>query len=1043
MNKYIKILFCASLLLVNFVAIAQSEQVIRGTVKDNKGNPMSKVTVYEIDVTSNGTTSDDKGQFTLRLMGKRHILVFSHSGFLQQEVSASTNGMAIVLQDDIKGMDEVVILGFGQKVKKLTNTGSVSSITGDQIRQSPSASLQNSLAGRLPGLFSLQRSGQPGRDGANLLIRGVSTYAGTTSPLIIVDDIEFSLTQLNQIDPNEVESLSILKDASTTAVYGVRGANGVIVVKTRRGKSGKAQITVRNETGLYFPTQRPKVNDGYTTLKLWREFLSGGSGNGNFIDPATSSIALVNGKNVFAGNNLERFRLNDDPDNYPNVNWWDVLMQKYSMQNRVNFDISGGTEKVKYFVSLGYISQDGIFKNFSKDEGYNTNYFYNRYNFRSNLDLDPTKSLHIRMDLSGRFGVVNEPNDASWNNGGRTFQYLWNGELSGFNHPVNYSNGLLAGPVNYLTLKPNPVANFRYAGYNRAYDNDMNFVTQAVQKLDVITKGLSANVLVSYASNYGFSRSLTRNRDEILVYTKNAAGQYVPTVNNLFRMGKLTRGGGASGTNRLLNIQTSLNYGRSFGKHSVSATALLNQTNRIDDSYGSTTDGEPEKNRGIVGVVGYDYKQKYLLNVNGSYNGTDKFLGSKKYGFFPAVSAGWVLSEESFFKNTIPFVNFFKIRGSYGVVGNDNIGTSIFSVDKVYGAGSGRTYYFGDNSVATQGMVEPSLSNYEITWEKQKEWGVGVELKFLNGRLSLIGDYFKKFRYDIFSVPGNVPGVFGATQPSRNLGKVRNKGYEVELNYKGNVNKLTYWVNAQVSYAANVVEYRDEASNINPLVAATGRPVGAQFAFTSLGFYKDIADVFNSPRLASANPLTNLFPGAIKLADLDKNGIIDQYDRGYLGINTPPYTAGFSFGISFKGFDFSTLFQGGFGNIINIQNGLIAYQRADRQSINYNLGRWTPGNTTNAVFPALAGGVTKDQASSYWYSKGDYVRWKNVELGYRFPKSIVKRLHLNNGRIYVNGYNMGLLYTALPVFIDPEAPSGVGVLYPQQRIINIGLQIGL
>lgn len=1023
------------LVITSFYQAVGQTNTVTGKVTDKVG-AIPGVSVYEKELSNNGTSTDDNGKFTLKLKGNSGIIIVKMVGYLTKEFKVSGSPFQITLEEDTKGLEEIVVLGYGQKTQKITNTGAISAITGAEIRQSPSASLQNSLAGRLPGFFSQQRGGQPGKDGAAFQIRGVSTYAsGGTSPLIIVDDIEFTLDQINQLDPNEIESVTILKDASTTAVYGVRGANGVLIVRTRRGEVGKPQLTFRNETGLQMPTRRPEVNDGYTTLQLLRERLVG-----QFVDPTVSYPQYFN------GTNLEHYRLNDDPYNYPNVNWWDEVMKDVSIQNRINFDVSGGSKIAKYFVSLGYLSQGGLFKNFSKGQGYESNYFYNRYNFRSNVDIDPTKDLHIRLDLSGRFGITNEPYDKAWNNGGTTFQYLWNGELSSFLYPVYWPNGLIATSTSTAT-KPNPVANLMYSGYTRTYGNNLNMVAQANQKLDFITKGLGVNALVSFASDYGFTRTLRRSGSgtnlEILAYVYNANNKtYDPWKIDMYRMGTLVREGGSAGTNRLLNMQANLNYSRSFGNHNISALALVNQTT-------ATVDGlEPSNIRGFTTKVGYNYKQKYLIDFSAGYNGSDKFQSSKRYQWFPAGSIGWNVSEEPFFKDNVKFIDALKIRASYGLVGNDAIGSTTYAYGKTYSTGSGQGYMFGETPTNSTGLIEPTLSNYDIRWEVQQDGDIGIDLKMLKGKLSLTGDYFYKKRKNIVSAPGTLPGSFGALVPLYNLGIVRNTGYEVDFTYRDKITpSFSFFTNANVSYAKNIVVYRDEPATLYPWLSSTGKPVGAQFGYTSNGFYQNLAELYTAPKLTTGIPLANMQLGSIKFADLNGDGVIDQNDAGYLGTNTPKYTAGLSLGFSYKGFDISTLFQGSFDYIIRFDRGLLAYSRPDRQSVPYNLGRWTPITGTNAVFPEISGSASNVPAtnlSSYWYASGDYIRWKNFEVGYRFPQQWVKKLRLNNLRLYANGYNMGLVYTALPVFIDPEsAISASAGEYPQQRIVNFGLQIGL
>ncbi|RAJ87975.1 TonB-linked SusC/RagA family outer membrane protein [Chitinophaga dinghuensis] len=1034
------LLCCCFLLYMAIPAIAQKPATgptINGTVTEG-AQPLIGVSVFEKDFPTNGVATDEKGRYSLTLKGKAGILIFSYVGYLKREIPAAQANGKIVLQPDVKGMEDVVVIGYGTP-KKPTVTGAVSSISGAQIRQSPSASLQNALAGRLPGLFTQQRGGQPGKDGAAFQIRGISSYNTTdnnsaNNPLIIVDDIEFSYDQVSQLDPNEIESISILKDASTTAVYGIRGANGVMVITTRRGKSGKPQLTVRNETGFLKPTRPPKMNDGYTTLSLLREYETT-----NMRDPA------VKYPTFFAGNNLDYYKDNSDPYMHPNVDWWSELMKKYSMQNRTNFDISGGSDFIKYFISLGYLTQGGIYKNYSANEGYNGNYFYNRYNFRSNIDIDPTKDLHVRVDLSGRFGTTNEPNDKAFGAGGTIFQYLWDGQLSAFGYPIYNENGTLGGTLSTGT-KMNPVAILKYAGYQRSFENNFNVVTSATHKLDFITPGLSANVLVSLASDYNFARSLTRANNEILMYYYDAVAEaYKPVVNNLYRMGKLSSSGGYRGSARKLNLQGSLNYGRSFGGHNFSGLLLFNQNTNTSNAWNSTDNvvyaGIPANFRGITGRIGYNYKLKYLVDINAGYNGSDRFASSKKYGLFPALGLGWNISEENFFKDNIHFIDAFKIRGSYGLVGSDKIGAYKYLYEQIYAGGKG--YNFGELPVGYNGTVEGDLGNDQVTWEKERKADIGVDIKMFDGKIGIVADYFDNYRYDILSTRGTVPQPVGVGLPPLNLGRVSNKGYEVEVEYNNRSHKVQYFVKGQISFAKNKILYRDEPMAKYPWMTQTGKSIGQAFGYKYVGMFKDVEDVFNSPKLITSVPMQNLFPGALKFADLNGDGIIDDNDKLAMGVNQPRYVSGLSFGFSYKGFDFSTLFQGSFDYVINIQRGSLAYSRPERQSVPFNLGRWTPW-TTDVTYPALADGQGSPQSSTYWYRRGDYVRWKNVEVGYAIPPSLLKRKMVKNIRVYFNGYNLALVYNKLPVAIDPESAmsSSIGE-YPQQRIYNVGLQVGL
>lgn len=1031
--------FCAIVMFNCLPLLAQKEHFIKGTVTDGS-QPLQAISIYESSHPSNGTITDANGMFFLHLINLKDSLIISGVGYRRQSILADTSSaLNIILKSESNGLNDVVVVGYGQKQKAITLTGAVSSVSGEVIRQSPAASLQNALAGRLPGLFAEQRSGQPGNDASQLQIRGISTYNSPSSqqPLLLVDDIVTSYSQLSQIDPNQVESVTILKDASTTAIYGVRGANGVIIVTTRRGQAGRPELTVTNETALQIPTNLPTLNSGYTTLRLLNEYTLQQGLNPGTLYPQ-----------FFSGNSLDYYKNNSDPYGHPDVDWWKTLMRNVSPQDRINMNVGGGSRKIRYNINLGYITQGGIFKNFTKGQGYNGNYFNNRYDFRSNIDINPTKSLHIREDLSGTFQITNSPNDLPWNNGGNTFEYLWNQQLSSFLYPLYNPDGSLGNvlnPQNSGATKPNPVANLTYSGYKRAFDYNINSVTAATQQLDFITKGLSLNALVSYQSDYQFQKSLTRSASQILTYYYNAAnGTYRPATTNLYRNGPLSRSSSPQGTSQQMNLQASLNYSRDFGNNHFDGMFLYQRNTQTANS--SSTGGIPGNTLSIPLRIDYNFKEKYIIQVDATYSGSDRFGNGKQFGLFPAISAGWNIAKESFFKNSLPFINEFKLRASYGLTGSDNIGGYKYLYQSSYSGPNSNDYYFGATSNPVSGVSEGALGNTNITWEKDRKTDIGTDIKMFNNSLSITADYFHDYRYDILSARQSAPSVIGVGLPILNLGKVENQGYEVEVKYNGKAGAVTYFVDGQVSFAKNKILFMDEPAKPYPWLAQTGNSIGAVFGYTWTGkYYQNISDLFSNPMPTNGVPLKNIFPGGLILKDLNGDGVLDKNDQGYLGTNQPQYTAGLSFGVSYKSFDLSVLLNGSFDYVINMQRGLTNYmERSNYASIPYVLGRWTPENASSATYPALDGGITSSVSSSFWYHSGNYIRLKNVEIGYLLPSSFAKRLHLKSFRVYASGYDLGLIYNALPVPIDPESvvSSSVGE-YPQERIVNLGVTIGL
>ncbi len=1035
-----KILFY--LLAIQFLAIsfvhAQSK-VVTGQVSDSSGQAIVGASVLEKGVTGNGTSTNASGNFKLTLRGSSGTIIVSYIGFAKQEIKAGNIGNLVVTLKNEAGSreDEVVVVGYARQ-KKITLTGAVSTVTGVELRENPSASLQNTLSGKLPGFFSQQTSGRPGADGATFFIRGQSSYnTGSNSPLIIVDDIEFSYDQFARLDPNEIESLSILKDASTTAIYGIKGANGVVVVTTRRGKSGPPKIAIRLENSLMQPTKIPTFLGSYESAKLYNQAQI----NDNALNP-------VNGFTPrFTDNDLELYQNGKDPYGHPNVDWKKELFKTFSKQYRANFDISGGTEKVKYFISAGYLSQDGILKDYSKGQDVNSNYYHKRFNYRSNLDMKVTRTTDLRLDLYGNIGEINNPNVGSpFGYNDVFYEYSSFLSLSPFAYPVYNPNGTYGysawqrstnpGGANYNTN--NIIGRLTHYGYNRNFENNMNLVMSANQKLDFITRGLSFKATVSYASSYGNSRSETRPSFPSFIYDP-VANTYEARDANVFRVTRFFLGYGAGSTIRNVNIQGILNYERTFGKHRIYALALLNQSSVSQFSSNATYNFVPNNFRGFTGRFGYNFKQKYLFEFNSGYNGSDRFSKENRFGFFPAASVGWNVSEESFFKDNIKFIDRLKIRGSYGLVGNDKIGSGFsYYYQQTYSFNGAAN--FGTQSNNFGGILEGSLSNNNVSWEKEKKMDVGLEFSMFNNKLSGTVEYFNNNRYDILTTRGTVSAVFGQTLPPVNLGKVNNKGYEIELNYAGKIGKdFSYRLKGTYSVAKNKIMFQDEPKSSYGYQAFTGNSIGQQLVYTWIGFYKDSTDIAKSPV-----PATPARPGDLKYADLNGDGKINGFDLSVTGNSVyPNTTAGFQLGLTYKNFSVNAFFQG--ASNFRMRGTAEAIRAFASNAMYIHTQAWTPALGDNALYPRLSlnGGLSDPGGypSTFWFVKGDYIRLKTAEIGYTIPNKIVQLLKMQSIKVYTNGYNL-FTWTKLAkrYELDPEISSNTDrVNYPPQRIFNFGL----
>lgn len=1048
-------LFSIALCFMASMAHAQTRQ-IQGTVKDQQG-PVPGMSVIEKEIPGNGTVTDNEGRFRLTLKGKSAIIVVKGVGYLPREVLASSGNLMITISADEKTLEDVVVVGYGQQ-KKITLTGAASTISGKEIRQNPSASLQNTLAGRVSGYTAQQRSGQPGSDGAQFFIRGQSSFTGNNQPLIIVDDIEFTYDQFARIDANEVESVTILKDASTTAIYGIKGANGVVVVTTRRGKIGKPTVTFRSDYSLNQPTTIPKFLDSYHTALLYNQ--------AQINDNMYSATPNPNFQPRFSATDLELFQNGTDPYGHPNVDWRKELFKKFSQQTKGNLDVSGGTEKVKYFVSVGYLNQGGNTKDYSEDQGYNGKYYYNRYNYRSNLDMSITKSLDLRMDLYGNVGEINKPNIYQNSTAAQKndvfYEYGSFLALSPFAYPIKnpdgswgYSNWQKSEAGGGTYNGGNIIQRLAYDGYNRIYENNMNLVTSAVQRLDFITPGLSLKGTLSYASSHRSTTDLTRTNLPSFIYNV-ANDTYEPRDPNVFRLERLGTNYNAGSTVRNVTVQAIANYDRTFGLHHVSGLALFSQNSvtqtqkdaagNIDANYNFI----PANTRGYTARIGYDYKQKYLIQFSGAYNGTDRFVAAKRFGFFPAASAGWNISEEPFFKNNIKFIDYLKLRSSYGLVGSDNLGGFTYAYLQTYTQNNGSSWSgvaypeasFGTNHNIFNGIQEGQLSNNNVTWEKQRELNFGVDFKIFKNRLSGTVEYFKNNRYDILTTRGTISAVFGQTLPPVNLGRTENKGIEIELNYNDKIGQdFNYFAKATYSLAKNKILFMDETSQEYPWQYLTGHPIGSRLSYTFLGFYKDLADVAASPKVTPSAR-----PGDLKYADLNGDNIIDSKDQSVVGYpNMPNTNLGLSFGFSYKHFNVNVLFQSALNfNVRGYEEAIRAFS-SNLTSVHQN--SWTPELGDRAQYPliSLQRGVSDPgtYVSDFWYLRGDYVRLKNAEIGYTFSDQLLKRLKIQNLRLYLTGNNLLTWSKAFNRYaFDPEINSGTDrVNYPPERMYNLGLSV--
>ena len=997
--------------------VSQQTISVKGNVRDQSGEPMAGVNVI-VEGTTIGTMTDSNGNFTLNVPSTSIKIKFSYIGYEDQIVLIKNNrNLNITLNENSEMLDEVQIIGYGTQ-KKITVTGAVSSVGTKDILKSPVPNVAQALTGKVPGLSTIQYSGQPGADDPAIFVRGIGSLdAKRAAPLVMVDGVERSFFRL---DPNEIENITVLKDASATAVFGVRGANGVILVTTKRGEEGKAQISVSTSASLQKPIRLYEYANSYDYAVAFNEKLTN--------DGASP---------VFGEKILDAFKNHTDPLLYPDMDWMELILKPTSFQSQHNLSISGGTDRVRYFTSVGILTQNGLFRSF--DAGYNSNFTYNRYNYRANLDIDVTRSTLLKINLGGRLEDTKEPNTKS-----NLFTFLT--RVTPFGGAGLYDGKWIhTSPDNIGWDKgalenADPFECFFGKGYNQRIYNEINLDLSLQQKLDFLTKGLSLNIKGSYNSGYTHRKNRYK---EIPYYTAHRD----PETNELFfrKFREESQLYFEESTDRGRNwyLEGSLNYDRKFGKHQVGALILYNQWR---DQYPDPAQFDYVSiPRGYVGLVGratYNFDNRYMVDFNVGYNGSENFAPGHRYGIFPAFSAGWILSEEKFMKNQ-SFINYLKIRGSYGIVGNDLMNTKsrFFYLPDAYNP-YGTSYNFGvDVSGNRDGATELQMGNPLVSWEKAGKQNYGLDVSILDEHLSGSFDYFIEKRHDILTTRNTAPNFIAITMPVVNIGKVDNKGFELVLKWNHSIGDFKYWINGNLSYAKNKIVYKDEIPHKYPWLYETGQSVGQPFGFIFDGFVTE-ADL-ESGKLPDHK--LDLKPGDAKYKDLNGDNIIDDNDQCPIGNPIyPQLTAGITAGFEYKGFDFSMLWAGS-GKVSRfISAGLrVPFGGGNYGLLQYMIDdHWTPETAETAKTPRFSGAANANnytRNSTLWLKDASYIRLKNVQIGYTFKGEWMKKIHLKNMRIYASGENL-LTFDHLKI-ADPEATDDKQFQYPLQMIFNIGLNL--
>ena len=1045
------------------VQATQSNKItVSGTVLDKTTNdPLIGVSVVVKGVANAGTITDMDGKFTLKLPYAEAPLVFSYLGYQPQEiVPGAKKELTVLLQEDTKALQEVVVVGY-TKQRKETMIGSVATITTKDLTQSPTANINNALAGRLPGLIVNQYAGgEPGVDQSELFIRGKATY-GNQSAIVIVDGIERDMSYLA---PDEIETFTILKDASATAAYGIRGANGVIVITTKRGKAAeKATVNLKASIGINQPIGFPEYLGSADYATLYNEAR---------LNDAKMTGADISSLNLFSQQAIDNFR-RAKGDNSDGLGYdWDYydFAFKPGLQEDISLSIRGGTDKVRYYVLANYFSQGGNYKYANAGE-YDSQTKFTRYNFRSNIDININRYLSTRLDLGARITDRNAPGTTA----GRLMticatQPPYLPILVEENaHPQNEEyiqqnpRGMLYGDNIY---RYNLLGELSRTGYLNEKNTYLNGSFAMNLDMEFLTKGLKAEVMFSYDASEGrwINRKLDTYKDGYREYPKYATfmpiegsdaymagGHYTGAykTGNKYDIDQ-TIGNGFShnASDGRTYIQARLDYNRLFSNHhEVTAMLLANRGNR-------TVNNElAYHSQGITGRFAYYYNQKYLMEFNFGYNGSENFAPGKRYGFFPAGSIGWVVSEEEFMKKA-SWIDFLKVRASYGLVGSDNV-SSRFPYLAFYGGGSG--YDFGNNfGTNVGGTSEGNLANANLTWEKARKLNVGIDFTTLNQRLALTIDAFYEYRFDIITDMNSdgimgYPDIVGKDAALQNLGEVSNRGVDIELSWNDKIGKdFRYYIRPNLTFSRNRLEYKAEVARKNSWRKETGKRLYENFVYV---FDHFVADQEEADRLNKIGyqPWGQLIPGDVVYKDLDRNGVIDDEDRTVMGNpRSPELMFGIPFGFQYKNFDFSVLLQGATKSSILLNGAAVFdFPQFEQDKIGrvkkMHLDRWTPETAATAKYPALHYGThdnNKNGNSSLFLYDASYLRLKNVEIGYNVSPKLLRKFHVQQARIYVQGLNLLTFDKLGDVDIDPETKSGDGASwYPIQKVFNFGIDI--
>lgn len=1017
------VIFVLLFFLLPLQLFAQKTFEVTGTVIDKTKATMPGVSVYIKDSPGVGVRTDMDGKFKIKAQ-ENDVIVFSFVSFKTVEkLVTGPAELVIVMEEDTRQIDEVEVVGYGTQ-RKVSVLGAISNINPEQLKGTSVTSLSNALAGRVAGLIGVQRSGEPGSDVSEFWIRGISTFGAQDQALVLIDGVERDMETFNNLAPEDIESFSILKDASATAVYGARGASGVIIITTKHGTAGKMNVNASVKTMMeWLPDSKlPDYLRAYDYAKL-----------------ANEASVVRGGDPIYNPAMLDVIKYHLDPDLYPDVNWQDELLKQLTWGLSANVSISGGSDVARYYISGNFRTNDAAYKQ-SGLNNYNTNVMRKQYTFRANVDVNATKTTLVSLNLATDITTMNRPGIGS------TSQ-IWDAQanLNPLTVPIRYSNGQLPayGDQEY---QASPVVLLNETGYATEFTNTVNTVLNVNQDLSMITKGLSFSASVSF-DIYSNQSSAREKMPELYLATgRDAQGRLI--TERKVEKKEVSYSNTPSGSHQLY-VEAKLDYSRVFDKHRVSALLLYNQTEVSSTTESDPINSIPQRNQGLAGRFTYSFNDIYFAEGNFGYNGTPNFPKGERFNFFPSIAVGWVPSNYFKVQDAAPWLSLLKVRYSFGAVGNDQVSGTRFPYLTEVGSAGGFTFgTTGQNMI--NGIAETRVGSDNLVWERALKHNLGIDIGLFN-RINITVDYFHDMRKGIFMERSNLPETVGIpNKPYGNVGRMRNQGVDGTISYKDKIGELGFEIRGNFTITRNKVLDYDEPNNQYPYQLKKGKSLNYTQGYIALGYFRDSLEIMNSPK-----QMDNLRPGDIKYKDVNGDGVVDKDDMVAIGNSSVPRIQyGFAASFSYKNWDLSFFFRGA-GGVDFFYGGTGYFPFAAEKEgnvlsiVNDPSERWIPAwysgdestENPNARFPRLTYGRNLNNYvnSTHWLANGAYLRLKSIEVGYSLPQKFIRRLSMNSCRLSLIADNLWV-WDDVKLW-DPEQASGNGSGYPLTRSLTFTMQM--